>query len=96
MKLLDMRSMNKFHDAKLQKWATKVSILTFLHHEHSTCYRISSVLSSYVRVMLEGVQMHAVVCHVRIAPLVDFRPFLSSTTKSCAFDNNCWAVMDSE
>ena len=75
-----------FHDAKLQKWATKESMLTFLHHEHSICFQISSVPSLYTvtRAVVEEVfKMHAVVCHVGIAPSADFRPgqpFPSSTT----------------
>ena len=49
----------------------------------------------------EVFKMHAVHVerHVEIAPSADFRPgrpFPSSTMKSCAFGNNCWAVMDSE
>ena len=50
-------------------------MLTFLHHEYSICYRISSVLCLFTctRAVVEEVfKMHAVVRHVGIATSTDF------------------------
>ena len=58
-----------------------------------------NIIRTVLIYMVEEVfKMHAVVRHVGIALSADFRlgrPFPSST-KSCTFDNSCWAVMNSE
>ena len=69
-------------------------MLTFLHREHSPCYRISSVLSSYTHAVVEEMfKMHAVVHHVGIAPLANFD---RGDHFHLLQRDSCWAVMGSE